>query len=105
VILKINHLRMTMEEEGGRPLREISSVIMTTSGFLSPAREGKLPETKAPAIPSEYLDHPKPAPAPPSAASSTSGSSKSDKKKSGGTKNAPKKKEPPAKKKEIKVIS
>jgi transcription initiation factor TFIID subunit 3 len=97
---------MTMEEEGGRPLREISSVIMTTSGFLSPAREGKLPETKAPAIPSEYLDNPKPKPAPaiPSAVSSIPGSSKSDKKKSGGTKNAPKKKEVPTKKKEVKVI-
>nr|XP_018905455.1 PREDICTED: transcription initiation factor TFIID subunit 3 [Bemisia tabaci] len=39
-------IRMLAEEEG-RPLREISSVMMTTSGFLSPAREGKLPEAKA----------------------------------------------------------
>lgn len=39
------------EDEGGRPTREISSVMMTTSGFLSPAREGKLPEAKAPAPP------------------------------------------------------
>lgn len=41
-----------MEEEG-RPLREISSVMMTTSGFISPAREGKLPESRAPLIPSD----------------------------------------------------
>ncbi|XP_063928432.1 transcription initiation factor TFIID subunit 3 isoform X2 [Zophobas morio] len=36
------------EEEGSRPTREISSVMMTTSGFLSPAREGKLPESRTP---------------------------------------------------------
>lgn len=36
-----------MEEEG-RPTREISSVIMTTSGYISPAREGKLPESRTP---------------------------------------------------------
>lgn len=35
--------RMMLEEEGP-PLRELSSVIMTTSGFLSSAREGRLPE-------------------------------------------------------------
>ncbi|XP_025200448.1 transcription initiation factor TFIID subunit 3 [Melanaphis sacchari] len=29
-----------------RRLREISSVVMTTSGFLSPSREGKLPEPR-----------------------------------------------------------
>ena len=32
------------QSDDGRPLREISSVIMTTGGFLSPCREGKLPE-------------------------------------------------------------
>ena len=32
------------QSEDGCPLREISSVIMTTGGFLSPCREGKLPE-------------------------------------------------------------
>lgn len=37
--------RLFLEEEG-RPLREISSVMMTTGGLLSPAREGKLPEAK-----------------------------------------------------------
>lgn len=39
--------RLLMEEEG-RPTREISSVIMTTSGYISPAREGKLPESRTP---------------------------------------------------------
>lgn len=39
--------RFAMEEEG-RPTREISSVMMTTSGYLSPAREGKLPESRTP---------------------------------------------------------
>lgn len=29
-----------------KKLREISSVVMTTSGFLSPSREGKLPESR-----------------------------------------------------------
>lgn len=31
-----------------RPTREIISCIMTTSGFISPAREGKLPEARKP---------------------------------------------------------
>nr|CAD7431830.1 unnamed protein product [Timema monikensis] len=43
--------RLMLEEEG-RPLREISSVMMTTSGFISPAREGKLPEARTPPQPS-----------------------------------------------------
>ncbi|XP_046682017.1 transcription initiation factor TFIID subunit 3-like isoform X2 [Homalodisca vitripennis] len=43
----LKRARMMLEEEG-RPLREISSVMMTTSGFLSPAREGKLPEARTP---------------------------------------------------------
>ncbi|XP_035908380.1 uncharacterized protein LOC118510517 [Anopheles stephensi] len=42
---------LTTEE--GRPTREISSVIMTTSGFISPAREGKLPESRIPIIPED----------------------------------------------------
>uniref|UniRef100_A0A2M3ZFK1 Putative transcription initiation factor tfiid subunit 3 n=1 Tax=Anopheles braziliensis TaxID=58242 RepID=A0A2M3ZFK1_9DIPT len=37
----------------GRPTREISSVMMTTSGFISPAREGKLPDTRIPQIPED----------------------------------------------------
>lgn len=41
-------VKRTKVVEEGRPLREISSVMMTTSGFLSPAREGKLPEARTP---------------------------------------------------------
>ncbi|CAK1593705.1 unnamed protein product [Parnassius mnemosyne] len=43
--------RLRLEEE--ERTREISSVIMTMSGFLSPAREGKLPEARPPTIISE----------------------------------------------------
>uniref|UniRef100_A0A182LXE1 PHD-type domain-containing protein n=1 Tax=Anopheles culicifacies TaxID=139723 RepID=A0A182LXE1_9DIPT len=52
--------------EEGRPTREISSVIMTTSGFISPAREGKLPESRIPIIPEERPLQP-PAPVVPAA--------------------------------------
>lgn len=52
-----------MEEEG-RPTREISSVMMTTSGFLSPAREGKLPESRTPITIVEVAPPP-PLPPPP----------------------------------------
>ncbi|XP_046401169.1 transcription initiation factor TFIID subunit 3-like isoform X2 [Ischnura elegans] len=55
-------LRSAPEEEG-RPLREITSVIMTTSGFLSPAREGKLPESRIPVPPSDSRSN---SPLPPS---------------------------------------
>ena len=48
-------------EEEGRATREISSVMMTTSGFISPAREGKLPESKPPKLAEEF---PKPIPPP-----------------------------------------
>lgn len=48
--------------EEGRPLREIHSVIMTTSGFLSTAREGKLPEARTPQ--QERVESP-PSPLPP----------------------------------------
>lgn len=34
----------------GRPTREIISCMMTTSGFISPAREGKLPDAKKPIL-------------------------------------------------------
>lgn len=46
----INNKRITrlIAEETGRPVRELSCVMMTTSGFLSPAREGKLPEARLP---------------------------------------------------------
>lgn len=43
--------RLRADEE--ERTREITSVMMTMSGFLSPAREGKLPEAKAPNIVSE----------------------------------------------------
>ncbi|KAL1490723.1 hypothetical protein ABEB36_013372 [Hypothenemus hampei] len=54
--------RLKREDEGARPTREISSVMMTTSGFLSPAREGKLPEAKAPHPPPEPPKPPSPEP-------------------------------------------
>jgi hypothetical protein len=41
-------------EEEGRPPREISSVMMTTSGFISPARQGKAPEARPPNLPPEF---------------------------------------------------
>ena len=40
-----------MIESEGEPVREIDSVMMTTSGFISSAREGKLPEAKRPDLP------------------------------------------------------
>lgn len=43
--------RLRLDEE--ERTREISSVMMTMSGFLSPAREGKLPEARPPTIISE----------------------------------------------------
>lgn len=43
--------RLRLDEE--ERTREISSVMMTMSGFLSPAREGKLPEAKPPTIVTE----------------------------------------------------
>lgn len=48
----INNKRITqlISEEMGRPLRELSSVMMTTSGFLSPAREGKVAEARVPKL-------------------------------------------------------
>lgn len=51
--------RLRLDEE--ERTREISSVMMTMSGFLSPAREGKLPEARPPAIMSEkHYDKHKP---------------------------------------------
>lgn len=46
---KRQRLRLDEEER----TREISSVMMTMSGFLSPAREGKLPEARPPTVISE----------------------------------------------------
>jgi len=37
-----------MLEEEGQPCREITSVMMTTSGYLTSSREGRLPESKPP---------------------------------------------------------
>lgn len=52
-------------EDVCRPIREITSVMMTSSGFISPAREGKLPDSKAPITPPEikHVRPPPPAPA------------------------------------------
>lgn len=47
---------------GGKMTRELVSCIMTTSGFISPAREGKLPEAKRPII---ILEEEEPSPPPP----------------------------------------
>lgn len=49
--------------EGLKETREISSVIMTTSGFISPAREGKLPDAKPPIIIPDKRPSPPPPPA------------------------------------------
>lgn len=49
-----NPIKKIKTEEEGRPTREITSVMMTTSGFISPAREGKLPESKPPNLPPEF---------------------------------------------------
>ena len=38
------------QADDGCPLREISSVMMTSSGFLSPCREGKMPDSKRPHV-------------------------------------------------------
>jgi hypothetical protein len=63
-------------EESSTFLREISSVMMTSSGFLSPCREGKMADSKTPHIvpePEEKRPAPPPptAPAPPAAATTT----------------------------------
>uniref|UniRef100_A0A2M4B8U2 Putative transcription initiation factor tfiid subunit 3 n=1 Tax=Anopheles marajoara TaxID=58244 RepID=A0A2M4B8U2_9DIPT len=52
---KPNQSTVSSVEDGAerRPTREISSVMMTTSGFISPAREGKLPDTRIPHIPED----------------------------------------------------
>lgn len=40
----------TNYEDGERPTREVSSVVMTSGGYISPAVEGKMPEAKVPDI-------------------------------------------------------
>lgn len=57
---RINQL---ISEELGRPLRELSCVMMTTSGFLSSSREGKGPEAKQPKV-SNYSNMPPNVPQP-----------------------------------------
>ncbi|XP_017469701.1 PREDICTED: transcription initiation factor TFIID subunit 3 [Rhagoletis zephyria] len=54
-------------DEEGRPTREISSVVMTTGGFISPAIEGKLPDTIVPKFVEKLLglDAPPPPISPP----------------------------------------
>lgn len=49
-------LKRTKVNDESRPLREIHSVMMTTSGFLSPAREGKLPESRTPVQPRAVVE-------------------------------------------------
>ncbi|XP_044316492.1 transcription initiation factor TFIID subunit 3 isoform X2 [Drosophila rhopaloa] len=51
------------DSDVGRSVREMSSVVMTTGGFISPAIEGKLPEAFIPDIIEKYkgLDAPSPA--------------------------------------------
>lgn len=48
----------------GRPTRELISCIMTTSGFISPAREGKLPDAKKPIVILEEEPPQRPSPPP-----------------------------------------
>lgn len=48
-----NNKRPRLLLESEERTREISSVMMTMSGFLSPAREGKLPEARPPTVISE----------------------------------------------------
>ncbi|XP_065363175.1 uncharacterized protein Taf3 isoform X2 [Calliphora vicina] len=54
-------------EDGERPTREVSSVVMTTGGYISPAVEGKMPEAMVPDIIDKLLglDAPPPPPPPP----------------------------------------
>uniref|UniRef100_A0A8D8VU57 Transcription initiation factor TFIID subunit 3 n=1 Tax=Cacopsylla melanoneura TaxID=428564 RepID=A0A8D8VU57_9HEMI len=49
----VNEPKKIKLEEECLPMREVLSVMMTTSGFLSPAREGKLPESRLPVITSD----------------------------------------------------
>ncbi|KAK7603340.1 hypothetical protein V9T40_003339 [Parthenolecanium corni] len=51
------HVRRIISKEIGRPLRELSCVMMTTSGFLSPAKEGKAPEARVPKPLSNYTNN------------------------------------------------
>jgi len=46
----INFPSNSFDSDVGRSVREMSSVVMTTGGFISPAIEGKLPEAFIPDI-------------------------------------------------------
>merc|ERR1711997_636226 len=46
---------LTEKEAELNPFREMDSVMMTSSGFISPAREGRLPEALRPAVPVSSL--------------------------------------------------
>lgn len=50
-VINNKHFTRLIPEEIGRPLRKLSCVMMTTSGFLSHAREGKAPEARLPKLP------------------------------------------------------
>lgn len=54
--IKANGTASKLFNEEVRPTREIQSVIMTTSGFISPAREGKLPDAKQSAQLMQLID-------------------------------------------------
>ncbi|XP_018803027.1 PREDICTED: uncharacterized protein LOC108977670 isoform X3 [Bactrocera latifrons] len=56
-----------MFDEEGRPTREISSVVMTTGGFISPAIEGKLPDIKVPKFVEKLMGLDAPPPVSPAA--------------------------------------
>lgn len=49
-VISNKRVNQIISEEVGRPLRELSCVMMTTSGFLSPAREGKVAEARIPKL-------------------------------------------------------
>ncbi|XP_052854948.1 uncharacterized protein LOC128263785 [Drosophila gunungcola] len=56
----VNFPSNAFDSDTGRSVREMSSVVMTTGGFISPAIEGKLPEAFIPDIIEKYkgLDAP-----------------------------------------------
>jgi len=56
----LNSISRDTGDPDGHAVREISSVVMTTGGFISPAIEGKLPEAYVPDIIGEIvLNHKK----------------------------------------------
>ncbi|ODM89861.1 Transcription initiation factor TFIID subunit 3 [Orchesella cincta] len=57
----LKRVRKVLQEEG-HPIREVTSVMMTTSGFLSESREGKTAESRPPAF-RDFFDTSPPPPA------------------------------------------